>query len=93
MELADHTAIGKVTEIKTMQCLAALKRSVFRPNRPEPAMRIIARMLRKRGFLAADDEVVIFSTGSGLMHTDLVPLDGLPVLDPADPEALSRLAW
>jgi hypothetical protein len=27
------------------------------------------------------------------MHTDLVPLDGLPVLDPADPEALSRLAW
>ncbi len=61
---------------------------------PESGAAVVAtRMLRERGFLAPDDEVVIFSTGSGLMHTDLVPLDGLPVLDPADPEALSRLAW
>lgn len=56
---------------------------------PESGAAIIAaRMLREQGFLAAGDEVVVFSTGSGLMHTDLVSGDGLPVVDPADsPEA------
>ncbi|HWV35049.1 MAG TPA: threonine synthase [Thermomicrobiales bacterium] len=52
---------------------------------PESGATIVAaRKLREQGFLAADDEVVLFSTGSGLMHTDLVSREGLPVLDPAD---------
>ena len=59
---------------------------------PESGASVIAaRILRERGFLAADDEVVIFSTGSGLMHTDLIPTDALPVLDPADPTALDGI--
>ncbi|MDQ3655045.1 MAG: threonine synthase [Chloroflexota bacterium] len=60
---------------------------------PESGAAVVATgMLRERGFLKADDEVLIFSTGSGLMHTDLVPLDGLPTLDPADPNALNGIA-
>jgi threonine synthase len=37
--------------------------------------------LRDSGFLAEDDRVVVFGTGSGLLHTDLVD-DGYPVVDP-----------
>jgi threonine synthase len=34
---------------------------------------IAAKKLREAGFLSTDDETVIFSTGAGLMHVDLVP--------------------
>ena len=55
---------------------------------PESGAAIIAtKMLRQRDFLRPDDEVLIFSTGSGLMHTDLIPLDGLTTLNPADDPA------
>jgi threonine synthase len=50
-----------------------------------------ARLLRERDFIASTDEVLVFSTGSGLMHTDLVPLGDLPVLDPNDPAAIDTL--
>jgi threonine synthase len=53
---------------------------------------IAARSLRDSGFLDADDEIVIFSTGSGLMHTDLIDISSLPVIDPADLDALDALA-
>ena len=63
--------------------LAATKEGISAS--PESGAAIIAaRMLRERDFLNADDEVVIFSTGSGIMHTDLVSQEGLTVLDPAD---------
>jgi threonine synthase len=39
-----------------------------------------AKKLRDSGFLKAEDETVLFSTGSGLMHTDLVEGD-FPVLE------------
>jgi len=40
---------------------------------PESGAAIIAaRALRERGFLNPNDETVIFSTGAGLKHTDLV---------------------
>ena len=56
---------------------------------PESGAAVIAtRILREQGFLAAGDEVVIFSTGLGLMHTDLIPTNDLPILDPANPDAL-----
>ena len=56
---------------------------------PESGAAVIAtHILRKQGFLAAGDEVVIFSTGLGLMHTDLIPTNDLPILDPANPDAL-----
>src|SRR5262249_6011293 len=34
---------------------------------------VAAKKLREAGFLGAGDETVIFSTGAGLMHVDLVP--------------------
>jgi threonine synthase len=43
-----------------------------------------ARILRESGFFRESDEVVVFSTGSGLMHADLVP-DDYPTLQPGDP--------
>jgi threonine synthase len=52
---------------------------------PESGAAIVAtRMLRQSGFLQADDEVLIFSTGSGLMHTDLISTDALTIVDPSD---------
>jgi threonine synthase len=44
-----------------------------------------AEALRERGFLRESELVVVFATGSGLLHTDLVP-GGYPVLDPRDPD-------
>jgi threonine synthase len=53
---------------------------------PEAGAAFIAtRKLRESGMLARDDEVVIFSTGSGMKHTDLFAPE-LPVLDPHDPD-------
>jgi threonine synthase len=60
--------------------LAATREGIFAS--PEAGAAFIgAKMLRERGFLGQDDEVVIFSTGSGMKHTDLFAPD-LPVLDP-----------
>ena len=49
-----------------------------------------ARKLRESGFLAPADRTVIFSTGSGLMHIDLIPLDP-PVIDPNEPDLVAAL--
>src|SRR5690606_11560098 len=63
--------------------LAATKEGISAS--PAAGAAIIAvRMLRDGDFLNADDGIVIFSTGSGIMHTDLVSQEGLTVLDPAD---------
>lgn len=57
---------------------------------PESGAAIIAaRILRERQFLKEDDEVLIFSTGSGLMHTDLIAQEDLTIVDPAD----ASLIW
>ncbi len=42
-----------------------------------------ARKLRESGFLSEQDEAVVFATGSGLKHLDLVVGD-YPVLEPGD---------
>ena len=46
---------------------------------------LAAAKLRESGFLRESDEVVVFATGSGLLHTDLVA-GGYPVVDPQDPD-------
>jgi threonine synthase len=52
--------------------LAARREGLF--VSPESGAAFVAAMkLRETGFLGAGDETVIFSTGSGLMHVDLVP--------------------
>jgi threonine synthase len=49
---------------------------------PESGAAVVAaRRLRESGFLAPDDRTVIFSTGSGLMHIDLIRINP-PVIDP-----------
>jgi threonine synthase len=59
---------------------------------PEAGAAYVAtRKLRASGFLERDDEVVIFSTGSGMKHTELISID-LPVLDPNDPNVASAIA-
>ncbi len=56
---------------------------------PEAGAAIAAtRKLRETGFLRQEDEVVMFSTGTGLKHTDVVPAD-YPVIDPGSPESLA----
>ncbi len=58
---------------------------------PEAAATFVAaRTLAERGFLGASDRVIVFSTGAGLKHTELLDLD-LPVLDPHDPAVGERI--
>jgi threonine synthase len=69
--------------------LAATTEGIF--VSPEAGAAVIGtKALAERGFLAADDEIVIYATGSGLKHTDLVPLD-LPMVDPNTPDVLDRV--
>ena len=50
-----------------------------------------ARALRASGFLREEDLTVLFATGSGLMHTDLVDLPGT-VIDPRAPDLAETIA-
>ena len=59
---------------------------------PESGAAVIAaRMLRESGFLGADDLTVIFATGSGLMHLDLVDRP-VAAIDPNAPDLLAAIA-
>jgi len=52
---------------------------------PEAAATFVAaRKLAERGFLRGDEQVIVFNTGAGLKHTELIALD-LPILNPHDP--------
>lgn len=55
---------------------------------------VAAQRLRESDYLRDEDSVVVFATGSGLMHIDLVP-DGYPILDPdeADVGAAIDMAY
>jgi threonine synthase len=59
---------------------------------PESGAAVIAtRKLRESGFLRPDDLTVIFATGSGLMHTDLVDRP-VAAIDPNAPDLLAAIA-
>jgi threonine synthase len=49
-----------------------------------------AAQLRESGFLRESDEVVVFATGSGLLHNELIE-DGYPTLEPSDPELGAKI--
>lgn len=67
-------------ELREGMALAATREGLF--VSPESGAAVIAaRTLRESGFLASDDLTVIFSTGSGLMHVDLVEGEA-PTIDP-----------
>ncbi len=49
-----------------------------------------AKKLRANGFLKQEDETVLFATGAGMKHTELIEAE-YPVLDPNDPDVLTRI--
>jgi threonine synthase len=51
---------------------------------------LAAAQLRERGFLREADEVVVFATGSGLLHTELID-DDYPTLNPSDHDLSSKI--
>jgi threonine synthase len=70
--------------------LAAEREGLF--VSPESGAAVIAtRNLRESGFLLSDDLTVIFSTGSGLMHVDLVDRP-VAAIDPNAPDLLAAIA-
>jgi threonine synthase len=54
------------------------------------AIVMAAKNLRASGFLKQDDETVLFATGAGIKHTELVDFD-FAVLDPNDPNVLDAI--
>jgi threonine synthase len=73
------TVIVSEEEILAGMDLAARREGLF--VSPESGAAFVGtKKLRETGFLGAGEETVIFSTGSGLMHVDLVPAD-VQVLD------------
>jgi threonine synthase len=74
-------------EMSKGMTLAATREGVF--GSPESGAAVIAaRKLREIGFLQADDLTVIFATGSGLMHTELIDVAGAAI----DPNAADLVA-
>lgn len=88
---SDGTAITvSDQELREGMTLAATREGLF--VSPESGAAVIAaRTLRERGFLAPDDLTVIFSTGSGLMHVDLVAGEA-PTIDPNAPDLTAAIA-
>jgi threonine synthase len=67
-------------ELREGMAFAATREGLF--VSPESGAAVIAaRELRESGFLAPGDRTVIFSTGAGLMHVDLVEGEA-PTIDP-----------
>jgi len=70
--------------------LAAEREGLF--VSPESGAAVIAtRTLRESGLLRADDLTVIFATGSGLMHVDLVDRP-VAAIEPNAPDLLAAIA-
>ena len=76
-------------DLRQGMVLAAEREGLF--VSPESGAAVIAaRALRQSGVLRQDDETVVFSTGSGLMHTDLV--DGASAaIDPNAPDLAAAI--
>jgi threonine synthase len=82
--------VDDATMIADMQVLA---REEGISAAPEGAATLAAaRVLLARGFLRRDERIVLFNTGAAWKYAELLPRPDLPVLDPADPRALERVA-
>jgi threonine synthase len=83
-------AVDDATMIADMQVLA---REEGISAAPEGAATLAAaRVLLARGFLRRDERIVLFNTGAAWKYGELLSRPDLPVLDPADPRALDRVA-
>ena len=54
------------------------------------AVVMAAKHLREDGFLKPDDEVLLYATGSGMKHTDLVHGE-YPLLDPNAADVVAQV--
>ncbi len=80
-----------VTDAEMLDGVRLLGRSEGLFVSPESGAAVAAvRRLRQSGFLGPDDETVIFSTGSGLMHTDVIG-GTYPRVDPNAADLLTEL--
>lgn len=80
------TAVA-VTDDELLECTELVSRIEGMHVSPEVGAAVAAaRVLRERGELVESDEVVVFATGSGLKHLDLVA-GGYPIIDHNDPRA------
>ena len=76
-------------QIRDGMALAAGREGMF--VSPESGAAVAATAeLRASGFLPADALTVVFSTGSGLMHADLVG-GASPTIDPHAPDLLTEI--
>jgi threonine synthase len=100
--IADYLILGAVREsggtaitvsddaLREGMRLAARLEGLF--VSPESGAAVIAaRKLRESGFLQPDDLTVVFATGAGLMHTDLIDA-GAPAIDPNAPDLGEAIA-
>ena len=78
------------TDLREGMSLAAASEGLF--VSPESGAAIIgARKLRASGALSASDETIIFSTGAGLKHIDMIEITA-PVIDPMSSTLLADIA-
>jgi threonine synthase len=75
--------------LEGMDCAARMEGLFVSPE--SGAAVIAARKLRQSGVLRADEETVVFATGSGLMHVDLIA-GAAPTIDPNVPDLAKVIA-
>ncbi len=77
-------------QIRDGMALAAFREGMF--VSPETGAAVAAAgVLRQSGFLRPDELVAVFSTGSGLMHADLIE-GSSPTIDPNAPDLAAAIA-
>ena len=81
-------ALGDDALLKMTQRVAATEGLHVSPE--SGAAVAAAARLREAGVFRDDEQIVVFATGSGLLHTDLVE-DGYPTLTPNDPALAARI--
>ena len=87
---SDGTALAVAdAEMVEGMTLAARREGMFVSPESGAAF-IAARKLRESGFLKPEDLAVVFATGSGLMHTDLIATPDA-VIDPTAPDLTAAI--
>lgn len=82
-------AVSDAALLAGMRLLASTEGVLVSPEAGATLAAILA--LRESGWLSPADEVVLFLTGNGLKHPELLPdADHCPVLDPDAPEFMTQ---
>ncbi|MBX7214851.1 MAG: threonine synthase [Thermoflexales bacterium] len=88
---SNGTAIS-VTDAEIREAMGEVAREEGVFSSPEGAATWAAyKRLIADKFLSPDDSAVLFNCGSLLKNAELIDISGLPVLDPKDPELLTKI--